>query len=52
MKVNFIGVKKGEATSVAIIVAGRIEDLLARPDSLLGQQLLPLTPAAATHSDL
>ncbi|MDT1862239.1 methionine ABC transporter ATP-binding protein, partial [Acinetobacter baumannii] len=28
------------------------EDLLARPDSLLGQQLLPLTPAAATHSDL
>ncbi len=31
---------------------GRIEDLLARPDSLLGQQLLPLTPAAATHSDL
>ena len=25
---------------------------LARPDSLLGQQLLPLTPAAATHSDL
>ncbi len=35
-----------------IVQYGRIEDLLARPDSLLGQQLLPLTPAAATHSDL
>ena len=30
-----------------IVQYGRIEDLLARPDSLLGQQLLPLTPAAA-----
>lgn len=37
---------------LAIVQYGRIEDLLARPDSLLGQQLLPLTPAAATHSDL
>ncbi len=27
-----------------IVQYGRIEDLLARPDSLLGQQLLPLTP--------
>ncbi|GKO70162.1 methionine ABC transporter ATP-binding protein [Klebsiella quasipneumoniae] len=35
-----------------IVQYGRIEDLLARPDSLLGQQLLPLTPAAAAHSDL
>ena len=35
-----------------IVQYGRIEDLLARPDSLLGQKLLPLTPAAATHSDL
>lgn len=35
-----------------IVQYGLIEDLLARPDSLLGQQLLPLTPAAATHSDL
>ncbi len=35
-----------------IVQYGRIEDLLARPDSLLGQQLLPLTPTAATHSDL
>ena len=35
-----------------IVQYGRLEDLLARPDSLLGQQLLPLTPAAATHSDL
>ncbi|MDR8350970.1 methionine ABC transporter ATP-binding protein, partial [Acinetobacter baumannii] len=33
-----------------IVQYGRIEDLLARPDSLLGQQLLPLTPAAAAHS--
>ena len=30
-----------------IVQYGRLEDLLARPDSLLGQQLLPLTPAAA-----
>lgn len=35
-----------------IVQYGRLEDLLARPDSLLGQQLLPLTPAAAAHSDL
>ena len=35
-----------------IVQYGRIEDLLGRPDSLLGQQLLPLTPAAAAHSDL
>ncbi|MBX4383028.1 ABC transporter ATP-binding protein, partial [Mycobacterium tuberculosis] len=33
-----------------IVQYGRIEDLLARPDSLLGQQLLPLTPAAAAGS--
>lgn len=37
---------------LAIVQYGRLEDLLARPDSLLGQQLLPLTPAAAAHSDL
>lgn len=35
-----------------IVQYGRLEDLLARPDSLLGQQLLPLTPAAAAPSDL
>lgn len=35
-----------------IVQYGRLEDSLARPDSLLGQQLLPLTPAAAAHSDL
>lgn len=33
-----------------IVQYGRLEDLLARPDSLLGQQLLP--PASAAHSDL
>ena len=35
----------------AIVQFGQVKELLARPDSLLGQQLLPLSPVAA-HSDL
>nr|VUD31195.1 methionine ABC transporter ATP-binding protein [Raoultella sp. NCTC 9187] len=34
-----------------ILQFGEVKELLARPDSLLGQQLLPLSPVAA-HSDL
>ncbi|MEF3099829.1 methionine ABC transporter ATP-binding protein [Raoultella terrigena] len=35
----------------AILQFGEVKELLARPDSLLGQQLLPLSPVAA-RSDL